>query len=389
MTGVISTVDTHPYTTGYEYNTYYPDDNFTLKPGNVLNNSTDGKYVVKFDRKKSGIEFIDYIVVCGTGSANVKINKDNNKVDGEFTINLGNKGSYYMDAKNWLVFTPDSNVKLDGDNFAIYVDFADMDYDSSHYGLYATNNSSGSTYKLNQSNNYELINNDIQVIVYTHSYELKNITMNQLPLQYYNLGQDLDISNGKINANYLDGTTIEIPFSECEISGYNSSKEGTQEIIVNYKGKTLKYNVTVLEPIENNYKTKISQSNNITYLISKKSDRPISIFKHQFAAYGNIEVYDKQGQVITENNIIKTGMLVNINKENENNNYILIVNGDISGDGKVDIKDIIRINNYRLYGSENELEEINKIAGDVNEDNKLDIKDMIRINNQRLYGDNT
>ena len=65
--------------------------------------------------------------------------------------------------------------------------------------------------------------------------------------------------------------------------------------------------------------------------------------------------------------------------------YIVIVKGDVNGDGIIDIQDMITINNYRLYNTENNLEEVYKLAADVNDDKEIDIQDMIVINNYRLY----
>ena len=89
---------------------------------------------------------------------------------------------------------------------------------------------------------------------------------------------------------------------------------------------------------------------------------------------------------ITEGNIA-TGMNINIfEEEKEIGNYTAVVTGDTDGDGDANIKDMIKINNYRLYGTTNNFEGVYQTAADVNRDEDIDIKDMIRINNYRLYG---
>lgn len=111
----------------------------------------------------------------------------------------------------------------------------------------------------------------------------------------------------------------------------------------------------------------------------------ISEFLNNIRTRFNVSII-KDGETITEGKI-GTGMRVQI-KENENlvGNYFAIVVGDCNGDGESNIKDMVKINNYRLYGTTTNFDEIYQEASDVNKDGKIDVKDMVRINNYRLYG---
>ena len=93
----------------------------------------------------------------------------------------------------------------------------------------------------------------------------------------------------------------------------------------------------------------------------------------------------KDNQEVTEGKIA-TGMQIKIfEKEQEVDSCTTVVTGDTDGNGNADIRDMIKINNYRLYGTTTNFEGAYQTAGDVNRDGKIDIKDMIRINNYRLY----
>lgn len=93
----------------------------------------------------------------------------------------------------------------------------------------------------------------------------------------------------------------------------------------------------------------------------------------------------KDNQEVTEGKIA-TGMQIKIfEKEQEVDSCTAVVTGDTDGNGNADIRDMIKINNYRLYGTTTNFEGAYQTAGDVNRDGKIDIKDMIRINNYRLY----
>jgi hypothetical protein len=66
------------------------------------------------------------------------------------------------------------------------------------------------------------------------------------------------------------------------------------------------------------------------------------------------------------------------------NEYTVIVNGDINGDGKVTfLEDIVRINNYRIGVAR--LSTIEILAGDINSNGTIDfIQAIIAMNNYRL-----
>ena len=91
-------------------------------------------------------------------------------------------------------------------------------------------------------------------------------------------------------------------------------------------------------------------------------------------------------KIIKEGNI-GTGMQVRIlENDAEIETLTVIVEGDCNGDGEANVKDMIKINNYRLYGTTTNFEGIYQKAADVDKDNRVTLKDMIRINNYRLYG---
>ena len=63
----------------------------------------------------------------------------------------------------------------------------------------------------------------------------------------YIKGEELDLTGGRINVFYQDGTYEEIPMTDRQITatGYDSSLLGEQQISITYEGKTIKLNVSV------------------------------------------------------------------------------------------------------------------------------------------------
>ena len=60
----------------------------------------------------------------------------------------------------------------------------------------------------------------------------------------------------------------------------------------------------------------------------------------------------------------------------------VVVTGDVNGDGKITITDLVQINSHLL--KKNELSGANAAAADVNADGKITITDLVQINSHLL-----
>ena len=93
-------------------------------------------------------------------------------------------------------------------------------------------------------------------------------------------------------------------------------------------------------------------------------------------------------------NAVKTNEEVLIEGSNEKTNIFIIVKGDLNSDGKVNFKDVIKLNNYRLNQSNNEKNwnSAQKLAYKTlsqkeitdYELTKISFKDVITLNNYRI-----
>lgn len=86
----------------------------------------------------------------------------------------------------------------------------------------------------------------------------------------------------------------------------------------------------------------------------------------------SIENGNKQ---LGEKEKISTGTIMKIANDKT---YTLIVTGDVTGDGNINIADLVKLNLYSI-GKIN-LEKIYELAGDVNHDKSLNIGDLVRLN---------
>lgn len=110
------------------------------------------------------------------------------------------------------------------------------------------------------------------------------------------------------------------------------------------------------------------------YISRIKPEISISTFKSNINSNVNYKIYDTSGNQVSNTNNVTTGMKLKTEKQE----YILIVKGDINGDGKISITDLVRVNLYNVkMRTPNEVE---KIASDINGDGKISITDVVQLN---------
>ena len=193
-------------------------------------------------------------------------------------------------------------------------------------------------------------------------------------------GKELDLVGKKLYVHYNFAILETIPLtSDMIVSEFNNQKLGIQNLDIVYKGKEtiLIVNVKQIDEFEEIDSFEYNGSSYI-YISSNFS---LENVKEKISGITKIE--ENTGTVIEDmNKCVATGNKIT---RRDGSKYIVIVKGDVNGDGIIDIQDMITINNYRLYNTENNLEEVYKLAADVNDDKEIDIQDMIVINNYRLY----
>ncbi len=89
-----------------------------------------------------------------------------------------------------------------------------------------------------------------------------------------------------------------------------------------------------------------------------------------------VEVFDALGNAKT-NEILLTGDKVKITYEEESQQYEIILYGDTSGDGKIDLIDLLKIQKHILDSAK--LKDSYLKAADTNQDDKVDLLDLLRI----------
>ena len=204
-------------------------------------------------------------------------------------------------------------------------------------------------------------------------------------LSYYE-GDTLNTSGLKIKATYANGTSKEIT-SGFECTPEKLSAVGTQEIKVKYEGKTVTFNVEVLEEeLKVEIKEEAKYEIEGEYLQNiEAGETKESILKNICANEAEIEIY-KGEEKVTENTAkVGTGMIIRVTKGTKTKEYTIVVTGDCNGNGTMNVADLTKLMMSRAESLSNNKDE-NKIlkgvyekAVDLNKDGKISISDVTKM----------
>ena len=178
---------------------------------------------------------------------------------------------------------------------------------------------------------------------------MKNIKSDNLGVKLYK-GTTL-ITKGNIE----EGMTLKVISSEYgEIMTYTITKEyvDVSKLEIDEKNYIKKYNVgTTYEEIRKEIDTS-----------------------------GSVKFIDNTGKELENSDIIRTGSKVVIELSTETKEYTIVVYGDINGDGKITMSDLVKSANY-LIDETIISEDCYKEAIDVTKDGKVRMSDIIKLSN--------
>ena len=100
----------------------------------------------------------------------------------------------------------------------------------------------------------------------------------------------------------------------------------------------------------------------------------IEEFKRNITINTDYELYDKNENLITDDNaLVATGMKL----KTQNQEYTIVVKGDIDGNGKISITDLVKAKLFISHiKTPNEIEEL---STDINGDGKLSVTDLVKL----------
>lgn len=114
------------------------------------------------------------------------------------------------------------------------------------------------------------------------------------------------------------------------------------------------------------------------YIYNISQNTTVVDLKNNLNTNGEIEVYQRNGKILEDNELVATNMTLKIIKNEQTIILTLVDSGDINGDGIISIKDLIILNDVLL--GKVKLYNAYKIAADINGNNKISITDLYMIN---------
>ena len=201
----------------------------------------------------------------------------------------------------------------------------------------------------------------------------------------YEEGEDFNPTGMKIEAKYDNGQSEEV--SGYEIVNGRNLQKGQTSVRIRYteKGETkeIEHAITVVQKKEElrvevrEYETIKEEGKN--YIENIKANTTIEEIKSNIRTNGTIEIYKGDTKITENNKLLGTGMEIRIKLDNEEIRLTAIVKGDMTGDGKMSISDLLRLSRYAAGIDKNISIEYLK-ASDVVEGGKYgSISDIVKM----------
>lgn len=276
-------------------------------------------------------------------------------------INLSN---YDVDISN--IYLDNSSIYSDKNNSAMLGIISPIIY----YNAEVTNELpklkiNNNRFMVKNMNNNNLYDNATEYIVHI----ITNVTNNNVVISDYDLEEHnlLQESNNEIINSRFDSNSF------TEFSNNIWSFDQTNSLyITNHK-----YAVNQVDP-------ELSLSNNgyvyITGIKTTSSDLIAMIDKNIDLEYN---IYNKIGKKLENSDLITTGSFIEVKNKNISNFYEVIIYGDTSGDGKINIQDVLLSADYSISNTTRKKELIPTNsqfrASDIDNNGKINIADVLKI----------
>ena len=270
--------------------------------------------------------------------------------------------------------------------------YEDIDMTDSRVQITGFSNSSTGTKTLTVS--YEGKKATFNVSVIAKSVTSISVASRPTKTTYVQSSENLDLTGGTIKVNYNDNSsqTISMNTSGVLVSGFSNSSTGTKTLTVSYGNKTTTFNVSVIAKSV----TSISVASRPTKTTYIQSSENLDL------TGGTIKVNynDNSSQTISMNTsgVLVTGFdnsttgtkILTVSYDNKTTTFTVSVTpndiptdeyemGDVTEDGRINIRDIITIRKYIASPTKWSLTDAQKTRADVDRNSIINIRDIIRI----------
>jgi hypothetical protein len=167
-------------------------------------------------------------------------------------------------------------------------------------------------------------------------------------------------------------TEYGLKYRECSVCGHKDYIVIKTTADTELDTLTLSDDSSFIIDRNNNYLTNVAEKTKVSDLISE--------FKNDNLVVRNIdgEEIDK-----SSNTFVGTGCVVQVVKDDKvTDEVVLLVKGDVTGDGKKNISDIVKLFNH-IQGTQGQtLTGVYKEAANMNSDSKVNVADLVKLFNE-------
>lgn len=170
-----------------------------------------------------------------------------------------------------------------------------------------------------------------------------------------------------------------VEIKENEITGLNN---GTAKIRVYTSNLESMFDVKVNdEKLSAEFKTplKVIEQDGSKLITHVKPGYKVSKFTEEFTTNAEVKYMKASGEELSHDGLISTGTKIKFSFNEETDEYIIVIKGDINGDGKISASDYVMCKNY-IMGTK-ELSGVYKDAADINRDGKVSASDYVKCKN--------
>lgn len=213
------------------------------------------------------------------------------------------------------------------------------------------------------------------------SQKLSSINITKEPNKTtYQEGENFDTRGMIVTATYSNEYKVAV--TNYSVEDGNNLTEGKKTVTISYTEdgitKTTTQKITVNKKLKISFKGYAeSQDETNRYITNINPDTTVGELLKNIETNGAIRIYKGSTRVTNNNTKIGTGMNLQVILNDEKVEYIAIVKGDIDGNGKISITDLIKTK--LQIANIKKLSEIEKMAADINRDGRVNITDLVKL----------
>ena len=300
---------------------------------------------------------------------------------------LPNKTTYVKNSENLNL--AGGKIKLNYYSGSGDAKFEEVDMTNSAVKVTGFSNSSTGTKTLTVQ--YEGKTATFNVNIIEKSVTSISIASRPTKTTYIQNTESLDLSGGSIKVNYNDNSyqSVNMTDSRVSVTGFNNTSIGTKTLNVAFGGKTTTFNVNIIEKSVTSISI-ASRPTKTTYIQNTESlDLSGGSIKVNYNdnSYQSVNMTDSRVSVTGFNNTSIGTKTLNVAFGGKTTTFNITIIppseeyqlGDVTADGRINIRDIIKIRKYIANSTKWDLTNEQKIRANVDRNNAINIRDIIKI----------